>query len=83
MESKIMICKSCGVPMKDSSEHSCEDINSPYCVFCTTPNGVLKSKEQIREQLIKFHVKSLGMSRDEAEKKTDEHLADLPEWQEE
>ncbi len=71
------------MPMQDPSQHSCGDVESPYCVYCTTPHGILKSKEQVREQLIRFHMESLGMTRKEAEKKTDKHMKTLPLWQEE
>ncbi|RMF90796.1 MAG: hypothetical protein D6733_02860 [Methanobacteriota archaeon] len=79
----VKTCQSCGMPMESPAHHACGDEKSPYCVHCTTPNGVLKSREQIREQLIRFHMESLGMTREEAEEKTDEHMAKMPEWQEE
>ncbi len=68
--------------MEDPSEHACSDVENPYCTYCANPHGALLSKEKIREQLIGFHMKSLGMTRAEAEKKTDAHMSEMPEWQE-
>jgi hypothetical protein len=70
------------MPLEDPSQHACGDVENPYCIRCTTPHGILKSREQVRQQLIRFHMDSLGMTREVAEKKTDEHMANLPEWQE-
>jgi uncharacterized Zn finger protein (UPF0148 family) len=77
---KIVTCRACGIPLEEASKHSCGDVESPYCSVCTTPHGILKSKDQIREQLIRFHIESLGMTREESQKKTDEHMKNLPEW---
>lgn len=82
MAEKIVNCRSCGMPMETASKHSCGDVESPYCNYCTSPNGILKGREQIREQIVRFHMESLGMTRREAEEKTDEHMAKMPEWQE-
>jgi hypothetical protein len=68
--------------MEDASQHACGEAENPYCNYCTTPHGVLKGREQIREQLVRFHMESLGMTRNEAEAKTKSHMKTLPEWQE-
>ncbi|MFV2041456.1 MAG: zinc ribbon domain-containing protein [Candidatus Hydrothermarchaeales archaeon] len=81
MDVRIVNCRSCGMPMEEASQHACGEVESLYCTYCTTPNGVLKSREQIREQLVRFHMESLGMTREEAEAKTDSHMKSLPEWQ--
>lgn len=82
MDSRIENCRSCGMPMEDESQHSCGEAENPYCNYCTTPNGVLKGRAQIREQLVHFHMESLGMTHGEAEEKTKKHMKTLPEWQE-
>ncbi len=82
MTEKIVNCRSCGTPMEDETQHACGEAENPYCNLCTSPNGVLKAREQIREQLVRFHMESLGMTRREAEAKTDMHMKTLPEWQE-
>ncbi|GBE17604.1 MAG TPA: hypothetical protein ENH13_06660 [Euryarchaeota archaeon] len=81
MTEKIVNCRSCGIPMETASQHACGEVENPYCNYCTSPNGILKAREQIREQIVRFHMESLGMTRGDAEKKTDEHMKTLPEWQ--
>jgi hypothetical protein len=80
MDEKIVNCRSCGIPMEDESQHACGEAENPYCTYCTTPHGVLKGREQIQEQLVRFHMESLGMTRKEAEAKTKSHMKTLPEW---
>jgi hypothetical protein len=62
-------CESCGMPIKEGK----------YCQYCA-PDGVLKSKEEVREGWVSFTVKSEGILREEAEKKVDEAMAKMPAW---
>jgi len=83
MTLNVKSCQSCGMPMREKAQHAGGDPESPYCCYCATPHGVLKSREEVRRRLIKFHMESLGMTREEAEKKTDEHMASAPAWRNE
>ncbi len=75
------LCESCGMPMKEASEHGGGEINNPYCKYCTTVDGKLKSREEVREVMIGLYV-SKGKTREEAEKVVDEHMARMPAWKE-
>ena len=75
-------CKSCGMPMTDTSQHGGGDVNNPYCVYCTDDTGKLKSREDVREGMIVFFMKSENRSREEAEKFVDEHMRKMPAWKE-
>lgn len=73
-------CQSCGMPMKDASQHGGRDINNPYCVFCTTPEGKLKSRKEVREGMIGFYISQMKKTRKEAEKIVDETMSKMPAW---
>ncbi len=73
-------CKSCGMLMKDTSQQGAGDPDNPYCVYCTDETGKLKSREEIREGMIGFYIKSENKTREEAEKFVDEHMKKMPAW---
>jgi len=77
--SEPKICESCGMPMEDASQHGGGNIKNPYCVYCTTPDGKLKSRREVREGMVAFYM-SQGKTRKEAEKFVDEHMAKMPVW---
>lgn len=72
-------CESCGMPMEDVGLHGGGDINNPYCVHCTTPEGKLKSREEIREGMINFYI-SQKRSKEEAERIVDETMEKMSAW---
>jgi len=76
---ELKFCESCGRPMKAASEHGGGNINNPYCVHCTTADGKLKSREEIRRWMIRLYM-SQGKTRDEAEKIVDKHMTRMPAW---
>jgi hypothetical protein len=75
-------CESCGMPMRDTSQHGGKDVNNPYCIYCTDETGKLKSREQVREGMIGFFMKSENKTREDAEKHVDEHMKKMPAWKE-
>ncbi len=75
-------CESCGMTMKDASQHGGEDINNLFCLYCTDETGKLKPREKIREGMIGFYMKSENKSREEAERFTDEYMKKMPAWKE-
>ena len=75
-------CESCGMPMKDLSQHGGGEINNPYCIYCADESGNLKPREQVREGMIGFFMKSENKSREEAERFVDEHMSKMPAWKE-
>ncbi len=77
-----MNCESCDMPMEKPEDHGGEKEDNPYCRHCTDENGNLKSREEIREGWIQFHMKSTGKSREETEKEIDEQMKKMPAWKE-
>jgi len=73
-------CESCGMPMKTAEEHGGGDINKSYCKYCTGAEGKLKSREEVREGMIQFYVKSQGKPREEAEKSVGANMRKMPAW---
>ena len=51
------------------------------CSVCDE-TGKLKSREEIREGMIVFFMKSENRTREEAEKFVDEHMRKMPAWKE-
>ena len=72
-------CQSCGMPMEKPEMHGGGDPSIPYCTYCTTPEGKLKSREEAREGMIGFYM-SQGKSREEAESFVDDYMAQMPAW---
>lgn len=74
-------CESCGMPL---DEKSTSKKDGRYCIYCQNQEtDELKSKDQVREGGIQAAIKLMGKSREEAEKMTDEIMAELPRWEEE
>lgn len=55
-------------------------LGNPSCVFCSYPDGSLKSQEAVREQMIRFWESRENLDRTAAEKATDELMAKMPAW---
>jgi hypothetical protein len=72
--------ESCGMSLKDTSQHGGKDVNNPYCVYCTDETGNSKSREEVREGMIGFFMKSENKTRGEAEKFVDKHMRKMPAW---
>ena len=80
MADEVKVCQSCGMPMKVAKDHGGKDTNNPYCVYCTDEAGKLKSRQEVREGMIRFYMSQMAKSREEAEKSVDEHMKNLPAW---
>ena len=55
-------------------------LENPSCVFCSNPDGSLKSQAVVREQMIRFWESRENLERTAAEKATDELMAKMPDW---
>jgi len=75
-------CESCDMPMQDASQHGGGDMNNAYCLYCTDETGKLKPREEVREGMIAFYMKSENKTREEAERFTDEYMKKMPAWKE-
>lgn len=52
-----------------------------YCAHCTYPDGNLKPRYEIRENMIQFYMKMKKEERADAEAFVDEMMARMPAWQ--
>lgn len=75
-----MNCESCGMPMTKPEEYGGGREDNKYCVYCTDDEGNLKSREDVREGMVQFFMKSTGKSKEEAEKEVDERMKQMPAW---
>ncbi len=74
-------CQACGMPMTQPSQHGNADPYNPYCIYCTDTAGNLKPRNEIREGMIHYVMKSDNCERIQAEGTVDRQMADLPAWQ--
>lgn len=76
----MRICESCGMPMEGAKDHGGHDESNSYCKYCTNTKGELKSREQVRDGMVAYMVKSEKRSREEAERFVEQHLSQMPAW---
>ena len=57
-------------------------LGNKYCRYCTDADGALKNREEIREGMIQYRIKSTGKSREEVGKEIDEYMKQMPAWRE-
>ena len=50
------------------------------CVYCSNPDGSLKTRNVVREGMIQFWMGREKLDRPAAEKAVDEHMAKMPAW---
>lgn len=74
-----MNCASCGISMIKAEDHGASDIHLMYCRHCA-PDGVLKSRDSVRGGWIQFVITAENISREEAEKKVDMAMGNMPAW---
>jgi hypothetical protein len=51
-----------------------------YCVHCTSPDGTLKSYDEIYEGLVFMYINSRDMEKADAEQAAKDYMAMMPEW---
>ena len=76
----MMICESCGMPMEGPATHGGHKPDNKYCAYCTTPDGKLKGRAQVREGMIKYMMKSERKTEEEARRLVDDHMSRMPAW---
>ena len=74
-------CEACGMTMTQPSQHGHADLSYPYCIYCTDPAGQLKPRNEIREGMIHYVMKSESCQRPDAEIQVDRQMTQLPAWQ--
>ena len=67
--------------MTQPSQHGNAEPHNPYCIYCTDTAGNLKPRNEIREGMIHYVMKSENCQRTQAEGTVDRQMAELPAWQ--
>jgi hypothetical protein len=70
------------MPMGTPEDHAMGDPDKKYCVHCAHPDGTMVTREEAREGMTAFMVRSQGIDEAAARKAVDEMMAKLPAWAE-
>jgi uncharacterized glyoxalase superfamily protein PhnB len=73
-------CMSCGMPMTKFEDFGGGNPANIYCVHCSSPDGSLKSYEEVFEGMVNFMMTSQKMDRKTAEGAAKEHMSRMPAW---
>jgi uncharacterized glyoxalase superfamily protein PhnB len=76
----VKACMSCGMPMTKIEDFGGGNPENLYCVYCSSPDGSLKSREEVFEGMVKFMMGSQKLDRKAAESAAEVHMAVMPAW---
>jgi uncharacterized glyoxalase superfamily protein PhnB len=76
----IKSCMSCGMPMTKPEEFGGGNPENLYCVYCSKPDGSLKSYKDVFEGMVNFMMMSQKMDRKTAESAVKERMSQMPAW---
>jgi len=76
----VKACMSCGMPMTKLEDFGGGNLENLYCVYCSNPDGSLKSYKEVLEGMINFMMMSQGMDRKTAENAAKERMSRMPAW---
>ena len=76
----VKVCMSCGMPMSRSEEFGGGNPENLYCVYCSNPDGSLKSRKEVFEGMVDFMMKSQEMDREIAENAARDRMSRMPAW---
>ena len=75
-------CIACGMPLDDPSQIGGKITDGAVCVHCSTPDGNVKSCEEVFEGGVQFFMGAVpNTDRALAEKLTRKNMKNLPHWQ--
>lgn len=76
----IKSCMSCGMPMTKPEDFGGGNRENLYCVYCSNPDGSLKTREEVFEGMANFMMMSQNMDRKTAESTARERMESMPAW---
>jgi len=76
----VRSCISCGMPMTKLEEFGAGNPENLYCVYCSNPDGSLKTREEVFKGMVNFMMASEKMDKKSAEAAAKEHMARMPAW---
>jgi hypothetical protein len=74
-------CESCGMPMTSLSDFGGRKTESRYCKHCSYPDGGLRPRYEVRENMVLYYMKNKRMERPAAEQYVDSIMESNPAWQ--
>jgi uncharacterized glyoxalase superfamily protein PhnB len=76
----VKACMSCGMPMTKLEDFGGKNPENLYCVYCSHPDGSLKSHKEVFEGMVNFMMMSQKMDRRIAESAVKERMSKMPAW---
>ncbi len=73
-------CMSCGMPMVAIEDFGGGSTDNTFCAHCTTPEGSLKSYDEVLEGMIGFMMMTRKMDRTTAKDAAREYMSEMPAW---
>jgi uncharacterized glyoxalase superfamily protein PhnB len=74
------VCMSCGMPMTKPEDFGGGNPENLYCVYCSKPDGSLKSYEEVFGGMTNFMMMSQKMDKKTAESAVKERMSKMPAW---
>lgn len=75
-------CESCGMPLLKADDYGGRKVGNKCCRYCCDERGKLKSKEEVRAGMIRFRIRTMNETPEQAAKKVDEYMSQMPAWKE-
>jgi uncharacterized glyoxalase superfamily protein PhnB len=76
----VKSCLSCGMPMTKPENFGGGNPENLYCVYCSKPDGSLKSREEVFKGMVNFMMMSQKMDKGTAESAAKERMSKMPAW---
>jgi len=76
----VKVCMSCGMPMTKLEDFGGGNPENLYCVYCSNPDGSLKSRKEVFQGMVNFMMMSQKMDRETAESAAKERMSRMPAW---
>ncbi len=73
-------CMSCGMPMTKVEDFGGGNTEGLHCVYCSKPDGSLKSREEVFQGMVNFMMTCQKMDRETAESSVKDRMSKMPAW---
>ncbi|PIU44713.1 MAG: hypothetical protein COS95_07690 [Ignavibacteriales bacterium CG07_land_8_20_14_0_80_59_12] len=80
MKADVVVCESCGFPMRSPKDHGASDPTVPRCVYCTNADGSFKLYHEVFELTVEAFMERKGLKRRDAERSAHSFIDNLPAW---
>jgi len=76
----VKACMSCGMPIAKVEDFGGGNPEGLYCVYCSKPDGSLKTRAEVFQGMVNFMMTSQKMDRETAEGAVKERMSKMPAW---